>query len=247
MILGENMSDLRRFFLDSKIEIGDTITMGDEEFRHVVNVLRAKVGESILLCDNTGYEYTATITAIEKKSLTAKVEHCEFSQTEPKNKVVLIAGYLKGDKTELVVQKAVELGVNKIVVFNSKFCSAFMNDNKLARLNKVSVEASKQCGRAIAPSVEYADNFSDALQFGVQSENKLFACEFATKNEVDFSTLQGDTAIVVGSEGGFSEQEYQTALDLGYKTVYLGKRILRAETASIALCGIIMQALGELE
>jgi 16S rRNA (uracil1498-N3)-methyltransferase len=245
-ILGENMSDLRRFFLDSKIEIGDTITMGDEEFRHVVNVLRAKVGESILLCDNTGYEYTATITAIEKKSLTAKVEHCEFIQTEPKNKVVLIAGYLKGDKTELVVQKAVELGVNKIVVFNSKFCSAFMNDNKLARLNKVSVEASKQCGRAIAPSVEYADNFSDALQFGVQSENKLFACEFATKNEVDFNNLQGDTAIVVGSEGGFSRSEEELANAKGFASVTLGKRILRAETAAVALTSVVMFSLGEL-
>ena len=245
--MGERMSDLRRFFLDYKIQLGDLITICDEEFRHAVNVLRAKVNEDILLCDNSGYEYTATIISIEKKSLTAKVKDCSLSQTEPKNKVTLIAGYLKGDKTELVIQKAVELGVNKVVVFNSKFCSAFMNENKLARLNKVAVEATKQCGRAIAPSVEYADTFSDALSYGLSSQNKLFACEFATKNEVEFAKLSGDTAIVVGSEGGFSEQEYQSALDMGYKTIYLGKRILRAETASIVLCGIVMQALGELE
>ena len=101
-MLGENMSDLRRFFLDRKIEVGDVITMSDEEFRHVVNVLRAKVGESILLCDNTGYEYTATISTIEKKNLTAKVEDCRLSQTEPKNKVVLIKATFFVYKSNLI-------------------------------------------------------------------------------------------------------------------------------------------------
>ncbi len=236
------MSDLRRFFVD---KITEPMVIEGEEFRHAVNVLRIRENEQIIICDNSGFEYVATIVKINKKDFEAQIKDKRQCQTESKTNVTLIAGYLKGDKSELVVQKAVELGVKEIVVFASKYSSAFMNENKLARLNKVSVEAAKQCGRAIAPKVSYADNFERALEFGMNCKNKLFACEFAEKNDVDFSGLSGDTAVVVGSEGGFSKEEYELALKKKYKTVYLGRRILRAETASIALCSIIMYSLNE--
>ncbi len=238
------MSDLRRFFVD---KISSPLIIDGEEFRHAVNVLRLKENDEIIVCDNSGYEYISTVSKINKKDLELEVVEKRLSDTEPKTEVTLIAGYLKGDKTELVVQKAVELGVKNIVIFNSKYCASYMNDNKLARLNKVSVEASKQCGRAVYPTVIYCDDFKSALESGAKSQNKLFACEFAEKNEVDFNTLNGSTAVVVGSEGGFSKEEYQLALEMGYQTLFLGKRILRAETASIALTGIIMHRLGELD
>ena len=238
------MSSLRRFFVD-KVE--DITVIDGEEFFHAVNVLRISQGEEIILCDNSGLEYLAKIEKINKKDFVSTVFTKRESDTECKNKVKLICGYLKGDKTELVVQKAVELGVMEVVVFSSEFSSAFMNENKLNRLNRVSVEASKQCGRAIAPKVVYAKDFETALSFGEDCDNKLFACEFAKENAVDFSSLSGSVAVVVGSEGGFSQKESDLALDKGYKTVYLGKRILRAETASIVLTGIIMHSLHELE
>lgn len=236
------MADLRRFFVD-KIE--DTVVISDEEFRHAVSVLRIKEGESVILLDNSGYEYFARVDKINKKDLVASVYDKKLSETETTESVTLICGYLKGDKTELVVQKATELGVKKIIVFSSEFSSSFINDNKLARLNKVAVESSKQCKRAIAPKVFYADTLENALSFGQDAQNKLFACEFATENEVNLSALKGSTAIVVGSEGGFSKREYELAKTQNYKTVYLGKRILRAETCSIVLCGLVINALGE--
>ncbi len=238
------MSDLRRFFVDKIVE---PLVIEGEEFRHAINVLRIKEGEEIIVCDNTGYEYLSKIEKINKKDLSVKVLEKRESDIETKTDVTLIAGYLKGDKTELVVQKAVELGVKNIVVFNSEYCSSYMNENKLNRLNKVSIEAAKQCGRVIAPKVNYADSFEGALKYGESSKNKLFACEFGASSEVDFKTLNGSTAIVVGSEGGFSVKEFELAKSVGYKTVYLGKRILRAETASIALLGIIMYSLDELK
>lgn len=238
------MSSFRRFFVE---EIsGDYVRIEGEEFFHAVNVLRIKVGDKIYLCDGSGFDYLSEIDTIEKKGFTAKIIEKQANECEPKKKLTLIAGYLKGDKTELVVQKAVELGVNKIVVFSSEFSSSYINENKLNRLNKVSMEASKQCGRAVAPKVEYADTLSKALEEGSDSQNKFFACEFAKKGDVDFIKLEGSTSIVVGSEGGFSQKEYELALEKGYKTVYLGKRILRAETASIALVALIMNALGEM-
>lgn len=238
------MAGYRRFFVES---VADFTVIEGEEFRHAVNVLRVKEGERILLCDNSGYEYLAVINKINKKDLVAKVEEKALNQCECKEDVLLIAGYLKGDKTELIVQKATELGVKKIVVFSSEFSSAYMNDNKLERLNKVSMEAAKQCGRAIAPKVVYANDFKSALEYGSEYVNKLFACEFATKSDTILNEMQGSTAIVVGSEGGFSVEEGQLASQMQYKTVYLGKRILRAETACIALTAIVMNALGELK
>ncbi len=238
------MGDLRRFFVD---KISDVVIIEGEEFRHAVSVLRIREGEEIILLDNSGLEYFAKITSIDKKSLTAKVYDKRESENEPKTDVTLVCGYLKGDKTELVVQKAVELGINKIVVFSSEFSSAFINENKLLRLNKVSQEASKQSKRAIAPEVIYKKDFASSLDFVKECDNKLFACEFASENKADFSSLKGKTAIVVGSEGGFSKDEADLALSKGFTTVYLGKRILRAETACIALTAIVMHALKELE
>ena len=238
------MSSLRRFFVDKIVE---PLVIEGEEFRHAINVLRIKENEQIIVLDNSGYEYVSTITKINKNSFEAKIVEKQLSNVEATNSVKLFCGYLKGDKTELVVQKAVELGVKEIVVFDSQFSSSYINEKKLERLNKVSMEASKQCGRAIYPKITYQNNLKSALLEGDGYDNKLFACEFAFKNEVDYSTLSGSTAIVVGSEGGFSKEEYELSLSLGYKTVFLGKRILRAETASISLLAIVMHRLKELE
>lgn len=238
------MSGYRRFFLSN---VSEEFVVEGEEFRHAVNVLRIKEGEKIIVCDNSGWDYLCEVSKISKKSFTVKMLEKSEGESEAKTSVTLIAGYLKGDKTEIIVQKAVELGVREIVVFSSEFSSAYMNENKLSRLNKVSVEAAKQCGRSIAPQVFYADNFEKALSYGKEVQNKFFACEFATENKANLKNISGSCAIVVGSEGGFSKEESELATKLGYQTVFLGKRILRAETASIVLCGIVMHSLCELE
>lgn len=238
------MSGFRRFFVD---DINDVCVIEGEEFKHAVSVLRIKIGDKIYLLDGSGKEYLAEIISINKKDFIAKVIEEHVNECEPKNDLTLICGYLKGDKTELVVQKAVELGVNKIVVFSSEYSSAFMNDNKLNRLKRVALESCKQCGRAKVPCIEYADTFKKALEYGGNANHKLFACEFADGSETDLFNLTDSVAVVVGSEGGFSQKESQLAKEMEYATISLGKRILRAETACIALTAIIMNALGELK
>ena len=238
------MSGLKRFFVD---KIGEYATLAGEEFEHAKNVLRLGVGAEVILLDNSGKEYTAVVSAVDKREMKLSVVRSEVGAREADTEIVLIFGYLKNaDRNEFIVQKAVELGVKRIVAFSSEFSSAFMNANKLERLNKVSREAAKQCLRSVAPIVEYADSFEKAIAAGLGCENKLFACEFAERSEVDISALKGSTAIVVGSEGGFSREEAEKASGEGYKTVTLGKRILRAETAAVALTAIVAFALGEL-
>ena len=234
---------MKRFFVD-KIE--EEVTLCGEEFEHAKNVLRTSVGEEVVLLDNSGKEYTAVVSAIEKKRMLLHVVREEVGTREAQTGVCLLFGYLKNaDKNEFTVQKAVELGVREIGVFSSEYSSAYMNDNKLERLNKVAKEATKQCLRSVAPTVKYYDALQDALEAGAGYQNKLFACEFANESEINLATLTGSTVIVIGSEGGFSKMEAESAHALGYKHVTLGKRILRAETASVALTAVVMHALGE--
>ena len=239
------MSGLKRFFVD-KIE--ETAELIGEEFEHAKNVLRLGVGDEVILLDNSGAEYTAVIAQAEKKRMLLNIVRKELGAREAETEVCLLFGYLKNaDKNEFIVQKAVELGVSRIIAFSSEYSSAYMNENKLERLNKVSKEAAKQCLRSVAPKVEYCANLKDALIRAQDYTNKLFACEFATESKADIRALKGKTAIVIGSEGGFSHKEETLAQELGYASITLGKRILRAETAAVALTSVVMFALGELQ
>lgn len=236
---------LKRFFVD---KVQPTTELSGEEFEHAKNVLRIGVGAEVILLDNSGKEYTAIVSQVDKKKMLLNVVREDAGAREPKTDVCLLFGYLKNaDKNEFIVQKAVELGVSKIGVFSSQYSSAYMNENKLERLNKISREAAKQCLRSVAPTVTYFSTLQDALNMGAGYENKLFACEFAENSDISLASLQGGVAIVVGSEGGFAKEEAEYAKAQGYSFVSLGKRILRAETACVSLTAVVMHALGEWE
>ena len=238
------MSALKRFFVSTIQEVTE---LSGEEFEHAKNVLRLSCGDEVILLDNSGKEYTAVIAKVEKKRMLLNVVREEIGAREAGVDVCLLFGYLKNaDKNEFIVQKAVELGVKKIVVFSSEFSSAYMHPNKLERLNKVSKEAAKQCLRSTAPEIVYAESLEKALSMASGYENKIFACEFATESKCELEKLQGNTAIVIGSEGGFSRAEETLANAQGFASVTLGKRILRAETAAVALTAVVMFQLGEL-
>lgn len=242
------MSAPKRFFLNSvNYPEESEAELGGEEFVHAKTVLRVTEGSEITLLDNVGNEYSAIVAKIGKQSLTAHITGVNRGEREAKTPVYLLTGALKGDKTELVVQKATELGVAKIGVYFSRYCSAYMNANKLERLNKVAREAAKQCLRSVAPEVVYFDDFQSALQSAADYDNKLFFCEFADKSDLKLGGISGSTALVVGSEGGFSDDEFELAKKLGFAGMSLGKRILRAETAAISVCALAAFALGELE
>lgn len=241
----EEMKEGRRFFVDG---IGENAVIGGDEFLHAKNVLRLGVGDEVILLDGSGDEYGGIITEVGKRDMSVHVISKNAGEREAPVPVKVIFGYIKNaDKNEFVVQKCVELGVKEIAVFSSGYSSAYMNDNKLERLNRVSREAAKQCLRSAAPSVTYYPDLLSALKSAEGYENKLFACEFAEKSDVDISSVKGSAAIVVGSEGGFSVKEFDEARELGFKGISLGKRILRAETAAVALTSIVSFVVGNLK
>ena len=237
------MAAPKRFFAQN---ISEEMTLSEEEGRHAKNVLRLAEGDEVTLFDGSGKEYSAVVTRADRQGITVHVVRENVSDREHKTQVFLLIGALKGDKTELVVQKATELGVSRIGVFSSRYCSAYMNENKLERLNRVAREAAKQCLRASVPRVEYYETLEEALRAGSECVTRLFACEFLDETEKDLIDTGATVCAVVGSEGGFAEEEYALAQRLGYCGVSLGKRILRAETAAIALLSVVMHEAGEL-
>lgn len=242
------MSTPKRFFAENlKYPENSEVVLDGEEFVHAKTVLRVAVGDEIVLLDNSGREYPAIVNKIEKHCLLAGITGSSVSDKEPSAQIYLLCGALKGDKTELVVQKATELGAARIGVFSSEFCSAYINENKLERLNKVAREAAKQCLRARAPQVDYFDSLESALKSAENCTNKLFACEFIDCSERGVWDISQSVALVVGSEGGFSEKEYMYAKSLGFAGVSLGKRILRAETAAVAMMTLAAYFSGELK
>lgn len=237
------MAAPKRFFVE---QIADDMTLSAEESRHVKNVLRLTEGDEVTLFDGSGREYSAVVDHVARDAVHVHVVREAVSDREPDISVTLLVGALKGDKTELVVQKATELGVMRIGVFSSRYCAAYMNENKLERLRRVAREAAKQCLRATVPEVVYYETLEEALRAGEDCRHKLFACEFLPAGGEGLGVLQESVCAVVGSEGGFSEEEYEAARQLGYTGISLGRRILRAETAAIALTSVIMYAAGEL-
>lgn len=238
------MSAPKRFLVKNVSE--ETELTGDE-FRHAKSVLRLSEGDEVTVFDGSGTEYTAVISRVSKSAMTLHVIGKHASGRDPQADMYLLVGALKGDKTELVVQKATELGVKRIGVFSSRYCAAYVNENKIERFRRVASEAAKQCLRATVPAIDYYETLSAALSSAQNYRCKLFACEFAKQSDIALSEVRESCALAVGSEGGFTQEEFEEARAQGFAGVTLGKRILRAETAAISLLSVVAYFAGELK
>lgn len=245
------MSGARRFFADG-VSLGGECLLTGEEFEHARTVLRVREGDEVILLSGDGKEYSSIVTSVGKKEIALHVVSSQPCDKEPRTEIALYFGFLKNaDKNEFAVQKAVELGVSRIVLFASDYSSAFLSENKAERLQKVAREAAKQCLRAVSPKIEVLSSFDEVISDAKRYGKRLFACEFADKSDEPLSALNEEKAtsgvcVIVGSEGGFSEREAEKARENGCSFVSLGKRILRAETAATALLSVVAYQVGEL-
>ncbi len=250
---GEKMP--HRYFTDD-IQNGIARLSGDDA-HHLSRVMRAKCGETVLLCGTNALEYTAVITAIDADSVTFKVEEGVPSLAEPKIDVTVYMGYAKQDKLEQIIQHGVELGAKSFVPFFSKYCvvKPKNEDKKNVRYNRIAYEAAKQAGRGCLPNVEMpCENFTELCKKIEQHDLILFCYEGGGETlPAILKTAQKNAekplsiALVTGAEGGFAHKEVELALEKGATIVGLGKRILRCETAPLAALAVIMSTLGELE
>lgn len=241
----------RKFYIQNSLTKNSIVTIDGDEFLHITKVLRKKVGDKICLINDSGNDYTAEIIDIAKNNLQIKIVDESISKTETTNNVTVFQALVKADKFELITQKLTELGVKSIVPFYSSFCQVKPNTTRLDRLEKISIEALKQCGRSKKVEIENVITFDQMRQSLSKFDIVLFAYENSCidlKKELIQSNenKSQNIAIIIGSEGGFSEEENNQLLALkNVKQVSLGNRILRAETASVALTSVVMFLLGE--
>ena len=241
---------MRRFFTEPK-NIHEASADIFEDAAHITRVLRMDVGEKILLFDGTGWEYTAELTQIDSKQCLAKILDKTFSEQEPEIEVTIFQGIPKSGKMESIIQKSVELGVSAIVPTALERCVAKLDSGKkemekLKRWNKVSLEAAKQCGRGKVPEILPCTSFAQAIEQMQSMDLALMPYEvLGHRGECSLkSVLQAgqyrSIGILIGPEGGFSDQEAQYAQEKGIRLVGLGKRILRTETVASAMLAMIM-------
>ena len=240
---------MRRFFLDKSCLDRNKITISGEEHTHLAFVLRLRVGETVCICFNDGYEYISKIESISKQETVCSVISSDLSKNETKKDIVLFQDLIKQDNMELVIQKATELGVKKIIPFYSDFSQIKPEKFNIIRAQKIAKEASKQSERAQIPLIEMPISFNEMLKTIQNYDEKIVALERVGKDNINKSISKDATnfAVVIGCEGGFSDREKQELLNSNIKTIYLGKRILKAETASIVTLALVMNLTGELE
>lgn len=235
---------MKKFFIEKNNFNGKFANITGEEFFHFSKVLRGKIGEKIICLCGDENEYFCEVVKIERDNAVARVDKVELCQANPKKEIVVYQGLPKGEKLELIIQKISELGASEIVPFESDFTIAKGNPIKMERLEKIAREACKQCGRSkaikISPIAKLKNIIDDLANFDLV----LFLYENATAEstlvKIENKIKKANRiAIIVGAEGGFSEIENEILSKLDIEKVSLGKRILRTETATIALVGFV--------
>lgn len=231
-----------KFFIKPGCIDGNELKIIGEDVSHISKVLRMTAGDNIIVCDGEGIDYDAVITSISKTEVVAEITGKYVCDAEPTVDVTLYQALPKQGKMEYIIQKTTELGINKIVPVYTKRCVVKPSD-KTERWSKVAESAAKQCGRGIIPEVMSTISFTDAIEQMKEYDLALMPYECEEKNglkKILQSSSYKTVSIFIGPEGGFDLKEVEAAIGAGVKTVTLGKRILRTETAASAVLPIIM-------
>jgi 16S rRNA (uracil1498-N3)-methyltransferase len=223
-----------------------TITLTADEARHLREVLRLKPGDEVSVFDGEGKEFRARVAQARRESAELDLdEEIQPARPESPLQITLAVALLKGEKFDLVVQKATELGVTKIVPLMTRFADIKLRDEsdaskRVARWQRIALEAAKQSGRAVVPEVSLPVSFESVLNTGCLLFSEKEG-QGLTRIETDFFTA------IVGSEGGWSDEELDLARTAGAQIITLGGRILRAETAAITAAALLQHRFGDLK
>ncbi|MFA6851502.1 MAG: 16S rRNA (uracil(1498)-N(3))-methyltransferase [Selenomonadaceae bacterium] len=242
---------MRRFFLDSMMN--DELKITGSDAHHIMHVLRAKIGQKLIVVDKARQVAETEITSFSAEAVTVHCLQCIKADTEASVEVILAQCLPKSDKMDYIVQKAVELGVGHIVPIMSANCVVKYDEDKREarqkKWQKVADEAAKQCGRTIQPAVCKIISLKELLQ-KQEMDTAVFMCYEGRANQPIVDYLQESTAkrfvVLIGPEGGFSPAEAAMCIAAGVETVTMGPRILRTETASLAALSIVLYEKGDL-
>lgn len=246
------------FFVEPSQVRENFISIRGGDVNHMKNVLRMKAGEEIIVSDGFGHEYLCRAEEFSEDEVRCAVQEAREVASELPSRIVLFQCLPKGDKMELIVQKAVELGAAAVVPVRSKRCivklDAKKEEAKRKRWQAIAESAAKQSGRAVIPQVESFLDFTQAIRRSEELDVRLIPYECADEllsdgisgaMEKTRQTLSGiergqSIGIFIGPEGGLEKSEVEAAMAAGAKPVSLGKRILRTETAGLCILSVLM-------
>jgi 16S rRNA (uracil1498-N3)-methyltransferase len=252
---------MQRFFIPQPngYQIGQTIVFSDEVAHQVRTVLRMGVGELVCVLDNVGGMYEVGVTAVSRNQVTGKVLSKQAATGEPDVHVTLYQSLTRREKFEWVLQKGTELGIQTfvpIVTQRSLVQDVKIKPNKLARWQKIIIEAAEQSQRGILPKVNSPILFAEAVHQSQANNLSLIASVF--EEDSNFETNQNlktilnrhaspqNIALFIGPEGGFTDEEVENGRFHGLIPFSLGPRVLRTETAALVASALILHELGEL-
>ena len=224
------------------------ITLEAEDAHHIRDVLRLSPGEAVTLCDGQGLQAQAELTQVNKAGVYAQAGEAVPMGTDPNIRLCAYPSLSKGERFTWMLQKLVELGISDIYPVLSERCiSREMAGSKLDRFRRIVLEAAKQCGRSVLPTLHELQSFASVVKAPVLAgEAKLFCYEAATgslRRALQASPLT-TAHILTGPEGGYSEAEACLAADNGWAEVSLGRIILRCETAPLAAVSAVLYEAG---
>ncbi len=246
---------MNRFFVDDPGAFSDrSVVITGEDVNHVKNVLRLKENDELIVSDGRGRDYHCRISGITNEEVVADICDICDNFSELSTEITLFQGFPKGDKMELIIQKTVELGVTRIVPVMTKRTVVKLDDKKAKkkteRYNMIAESAAKQSGRGMIPEVTMPVSFAEAVSMAEKLDMNIIPYEEAEGVEYSRNIIKSikgkkSLGIFIGPEGGFAREEVEKALDAGASAITLGHRILRTETAGMAVVSIIMFELEE--
>ena len=246
---------MNRFFVDDPGAFSDrSVVITGEDVNHVKNVLRLKENDELIVSDGRGRDYHCRISGITNEEVVADICDICDNFSELSTEITLFQGFPKGDKMELFIQKTVELGVTRIVPVMTKRTVVKLDDKKAKkkteRYNMIAESAAKQSGRGMIPEVTMPVSFAEAVSMAEKLDMNIIPYEEAEGVEYSRNIIKSikgkkSLGIFIGPEGGFAREEVEKALDAGASAITLGHRILRTETAGMAVVSIIMFELEE--
>ena len=246
---------MRRFYIEPSEVSKSSLTIGGTEAHHIKNVLRLKPGDPLKLFDGTGHEYEAVICSMEAGTIAVKIQRKVRPDPTASIRITVAQAFLKEKKLDDLVRKLSELGIAAWIPFFSERSIARPTKERLAgripRWKRIATEAMKQCQRKTMLEVHEAQTFEELLKLSEPYDLKLLFWENkAVPFKPDVNLMQhcplDSIMIMLGPEGGFTDQEIETARQKGFLIAGLGPRILRAETATLAAATLIQYLFGDM-
>lgn len=243
---------MQRFFVTPDQVGEDKIRIQGSDVNHMKNVLRMRPGEEVMVSDGNNLQYRCRVEDYPEGEAVLAILEAGLVDTELPSRIYLFQGLPKQEKMELIVQKAVELGVCQVIPVQTRRCVVKLDAKKAAkkvqRWQQIAESAAKQAGRGYIPAVSEVMTFQEALAFSEALDIRLIPYELADGMEGTRKILDGirpgqSVGIFIGPEGGFEKEEVSRAVEAGAMPITLGKRILRTETAGIAVLSILMYRL----